>query len=923
MARSSFRTKFQLSALALALAALPLGASAAGLGNLKVLSVLGQPLLAEIDMTTSREEAATLAARIAPHEAFQQAGIEYNPVLSDIKVSIEKRADKRLYLQLRTDQALNEPFLDLLLEMSWAAGRLQREYLFLLDPPDALQKNAPQDMAGNLPVAGIKPTSPTATATPAPAAAGPDQVTAARSETAPRKKSTDTTDQTSAESATARDTAQAARSAQARTTATHLVKPGDTLSKIAGEALQTMPADVNLDQMLIALFRNNREAFTGGNINRLRAGKILTLPDHDSINAVNPREARELVIAQAADFAAYRKKLAAATEAAPAMAEAAPQQSASGKIATQVEEKLPPPVSKDKLEVSKSAAIASKDKSTEKTPAARAAALEEDTIAHEKTLQEANSRITELDRNLAEMRQALALKSQTLATAEQQATTAQTHPATETTAAAPAAQPAKKPAKKKKPAQPPKVDAAEPSFLDDNPQLIYGGAGILALLLGYLGFNQWRKKRTVTASASAASSAPAGGSSNELSMNSVFDSNGGQVVDTGSTADSSLDTDFSVIGSSGADASESVDPIAEADVYMAYGRNAQAEEILLDAMKKDPARHAIPLKLLEIYAARKSLKQFEGIASDLRTQTSGTGEHWEKAAALGRSIDPENPLYNPTSAADTAQDTRPELYDPTATMVLTPQDFDKIAAEFDTPATTAADASIEAAAASMEAELEEIPASLDFEIDLGTGSEPLAGNDTSTTLDFDLGHSTDTAAQPTPVPTPTADALPNMAVDASAGSSTTGGGQIDFESIAASDSTPDSLPAETTFTPPPSSAAASGIDLASISLELDEHSIDHAPDTPAATADTFSDPDIPPLSPAAESLTTPLAESDRPAAPATDEAGSPEIDTKLELAAAYEEMGDQEGARELLQEVLNEGNTAQQAAARTRLAQLG
>jgi pilus assembly protein FimV len=134
-----------------------------------------------------------------------------------------------------------------------------------------------------------------------------------------------------------------------------------------------------------------------------------------------------------------------------------------------------------------------------------------------------------------------------------------------------------------------------------------------------------------------------------LTANSVFGATGGQSVDT--TA-SSMATDFSQASISAIDAEEGVDPVAEADVYMAYGRDAQAEEILLDALKTDPTRTAIHVKLLEIYAGRKNNKQFETLASDLYAQTGGVGADWEKAAAMGMKLDPANPLYGGSTAAE-------------------------------------------------------------------------------------------------------------------------------------------------------------------------------------------------------------------------------------------------------------------------------
>src|SRR6185437_1909183 len=100
----------------------------------------------------------------------------------------------------------------------------------------------------------------------------------------------------------------------------------------------------------------------------------------------------------------------------------------------------------------------------------------------------------------------------------------------------------------------------------------------------------------------------------------------------------------SVSQTSGMEAEE-VDPIAEADVYMAYGRDAQAEEILKEALQKDANRTAVHAKLLEIYAHRKDTGSFQQTAQKLKSLTNGSGPEWEKAAALGRSIDPRNNLY--------------------------------------------------------------------------------------------------------------------------------------------------------------------------------------------------------------------------------------------------------------------------------------
>src|SRR6185436_13244424 len=115
--------------------ALPV-AHAAGLGRLTVLSPLGQPLNAEIEVVSLQPgEEEGLSARLGSMEAFRQAGIEFNPALLGMKFAVERRAGRAI-LKVTTAQPVNEPFVDLLVELQWNTGRLVREYTFLLDPPE-------------------------------------------------------------------------------------------------------------------------------------------------------------------------------------------------------------------------------------------------------------------------------------------------------------------------------------------------------------------------------------------------------------------------------------------------------------------------------------------------------------------------------------------------------------------------------------------------------------------------------------------------------------------------------------------------------------------------------------------------------------------------------------------------------------------
>lgn len=145
-------------------------ASAAGLGKLTVLSALGQPLRAEIELTTTAgEDASSLAVKLASPEAFRAANIEFNPALLSLRFNVEQRAGRQ-FIRVSSSQPLNEPFVDMLIELSWNSGRLVREYTFLLDPAE-LRNTQPAQVAAESRPAAAQPSAPLAQ--PRPAAAQP------------------------------------------------------------------------------------------------------------------------------------------------------------------------------------------------------------------------------------------------------------------------------------------------------------------------------------------------------------------------------------------------------------------------------------------------------------------------------------------------------------------------------------------------------------------------------------------------------------------------------------------------------------------------------------------------------------------------------------------------------------------------------
>ena len=138
--------------------------------------------------------------------------------------------------------------------------------------------------------------------------------------------------------------------------ASYLVKPGDTLNRIA---METRPDGVSVDQMLSALFQGNRGAFAADDVNRLQAGKILRIPDAEGVRQLAPGGRQ--VVAQSSDFGRYRQRLAEQA-AASAPKEAPARQSASGRIGARIEDKAQAlPAGADQLKVSKGADAASAD----------------------------------------------------------------------------------------------------------------------------------------------------------------------------------------------------------------------------------------------------------------------------------------------------------------------------------------------------------------------------------------------------------------------------------------------------------------------------------------------------------------------------------------------------------------------------------
>lgn len=872
-------------------------AQALALGRVVVQSALGEPLRAEIDVPDiNAEEAASLRVGLASGDTFRAAGVDVNPALTGLQISLQRRADGRAYLRLTSSRPVTEPFVDLIVEANWSSGRVVRDYTLLFDPPN-LRAAAPQPA----PVApGVSAPAPSAQAPrPAPAAPAPS---AAQPQVQPPRAAAPAPSPVAPPAPAAAPVApapapSAAGGGQVR------VQSGDTAGAIAAA---NKPASVSLDQMLVAMLRQNPNAFISGNVNRMRSGVVLDLPSAAEANAIPQSEARQTITAQSRDFNEFRRRLAGS---APEAGVAAADRQAAGQVQTEVRDAKPAAPATDKLTLSKEAAPGQ--------------AANEERIAKERQAQEAASRKAELSRNIEELAKlgsggaaapapaapapAPAAPAAPAAATPAPTVTVPTAPApTETAPAptAPAAPAAEAPAPAPAPAaEPPAAEAPasttpapvkpplpvptplpdEPSFFDqlrENPLLLPLAGGLLALLAVFGLYRMRQRKNGANVDSSFLES--------RLQPDSFFGSSGGQRIDT---AESVASGSSMVYSPSQLDAAGDVDPVAEADVYLAYGRDLQAEEILKEAMRSTPTRVAIHNKLLEIYAKRRDARAFEVVATEAYGLTQGQGPEWEHACELGKELDPSNPLYQPGGA----------------------------------PAVKVA-----ATAGIAGAGLNTMPFGASTLAETGKSSGSTSGlGDLDLDLDFSLDEPSDSLP---PQATPSApeavsslddlqgtDALTSAPTDAKDGapSSMSMDFDLDFPSGPAplQEHAPEPMPAMD-ITPPPSIDALAFDDGPVIGRDTPASNEKPQESAPAAAPEMISF-DLNNLN---LDLNTPPAEDDATSAGRLTEENP--LETKLSLAEEFRAIGDFEGARSLAEEVLAEASGTLKAKAGTFLADL-
>ena len=833
---------------------LPCFSMAAGLGELKVISALGQPLRAEIDLVSMKAgELESLEAHIATPDAFRQAGIEYNPLLAEIKLSIATRPDGNHYIKLSSSGIVNDPFLDVLIDLSSSSGQIEREYTLLFDPAESAKAPAVSPPVA-LPERQME--------RPRVLEKQPEQAGAAAPAAPPGKYGP--------------------------------VKKGDTLS---GIAMATKPAGVTLEQMLVALYRANSDAFAGKNMNRLDAGTILRIPGSEEIAAIGKNDAEKVVQIQAVDWNAYRQKLASSvTERGEGL-----KRSVSGKITAAVESKPLAPQAQEVLKLSKG-------------DASSPAASEEAKAAQVKALNDASERILMLEKNIREMKKLLDLKNKALAGASAPLAVAK--------------------------------PAAETSFIDDimaNPVLLGAAGGVVLGIAGLGMLVSRRRKKSLE-------QAMPGFSGHE----EIY-------------AESRPEKPAAKAEQAQPEIVMEADPLEEAQLYISYRRYDQAEEILKGALQTNPGNFDALLLLMKVHAASGEKDKLEVAARKLQA-AEPSHEIWERAMEIGVVADPENPLYGGAVKAHEAEPAaigpvEPESLDFDLGMEEAPEvgespkeeasvDFDLSSMTEKAPAEAAEETPVKAAETEASPELkdegmvdfdlssmlEEAPAEAVEETPVGAAEmEASPELKDEGMADFDLSSMLEApaeAVEETPVGAVETEGAPELKEE----------GMVDFDLSSmleapaeAAEETPVAA-VETEGSPELKEEGMVDFDLSSMLEESSAEAVEAAaneaavPEIPEEAAALSGAPfdlsEIPSLVEAGSKpkrSEMPLPDVDLHLGEEPAEVAAPkdqnwyEVATKLDLAKVYQEMGDQEGAREILEEVMNEGDSDQKAMAKAML----
>jgi len=593
---------------------LPVNIFAVGLGEIEQSSGLNQPLNAEIPLLSAGDLADyEVLGTLASNREFDKFGVEKVFFLNDIKFATKRNDKGEIVINLTTRNPVKEPFLNFVIALNWPNGRILREYTLLLDPPifeegtsSTIERTTTQQ---------------------------PDKIPASRPS------------QMQAETRTPRSSYEAEETSPSNFTnssgGSYQVESNDTLWSISSRARPDR--SVSIQQTLVAIYRANPDAFADGNINNLLKGKILEIPDAQTIREVPRRAALQDVVMQnrqwrsggarkivdrtggnnssrSSEAGGSRLSLAAGDEEGDAQgygSDTAELNDVRNELARSQEEAATLQAENEDLRA-RLADILDKAENTGSDSLVNVDDTEMAALgqAGEDSTEQAEDEQTNYDEMTSEtdpMEGSTSddsLVDNTELTDQQGDSNDQDMGADTTSNDEAGSMDADTQTAEQTPVIP-EIPKPQLSFVDEflqNPTMLWGSVGGLVVLILLIVF--WRMKKRMendefhddlVASAGAGS----------MDTTETF-----ELPDVGDDMLVELDMDEEE-EFAGGNSGEAFDPLGEADIYIAYGKHEQAEKILLEAIEDNPVRADLKVKLMECYAESDDREKFEMLAEDV------------------------------------------------------------------------------------------------------------------------------------------------------------------------------------------------------------------------------------------------------------------------------------------------------------------
>lgn len=703
-----------------------------GLGALEVSSNLDQPLSGRIQLKVEPSDDLTnLTAVIAPREDFDSLGLEYPEYLKDIGITFDQLGSVPSLVITSNDVIIKEPFINFLVRVEWAGGSFLREYTALIDPP-VYAAETPQSIVE-------------------PQTVGTDQTFGGDVAVDNEPEVSDIVESDSAAVADTPDQQEVESTITPSSDAQYgPVLQGESLSLIAQE-LQGQFPELSIYQIMKVLFEENPDAFIDSNINGLIKGSLLRVGDLQAIRAVDIEDGRGFFREQLlawdssafSDSSSSSDPISVGGDSYNPDADFNSDPNTTSDAVTEVEDSFQVGSSAEDSDIvsadqdgnREGEVLALRDQINSLEASLASSSLENEELTERIRILEGQlgdmDRLLELgveNADLAQLESTLAAQNEELADVDDSIDEFSTDVATDDLddiladvsdgidgSIAEADSSIDEFLNDDAPisgldgsldesltdviddntfgetledgvedftgsvddsigsvddsigsvedsidqaeevaniADTPPV-SARPAQAEESSGLWKIIAGVGALLVAALALLFYRRRRAdeefEVSMLSIESNSQTTAASGQMSSTASLSATQTQSTSVASVADNAdKETSFLTVYSD-SDAvvqADEVDPVAEADVYIAYGRDEQAEEVLLDGVTAQPDRADIKHKLLTLYHKSSNVEGFERIAEELYSSGTATNEMWQEVATMGQEVSPSNPLFN-------------------------------------------------------------------------------------------------------------------------------------------------------------------------------------------------------------------------------------------------------------------------------------